>query len=1111
MQKNLTLITLTLIFSIIAMGAVAAESPDDVITNNTSDQTVQNITNNTTSNAPDPEVWRDGILIYSTTISIQDAMDHAQNGDTIRLENGQTFYENLVINKNLTFEVMNGGIATIDGSGTGRVIHILPGVTAYFYNITFQNGHAPDGTLLSPDGKNGGGILNEGTLYLINCVVRNNTAGDGGSITYGGIGGSGGGIYSTGILNLTNTLVYNNWAGNGSDGVTVTHSDGFHGGHGGGIYSTGQLNIENSAMHNNHAGDGGNGVVLGEGGSGGSGGAIYTTGTLTITNTQIYDNYAGNAGKGGIEIIIGGTGGSGGNGGAIYNSGNANIECSEIYSNTAGDGGTGAAAADGNLIHKTGYDGHQGGPGGNGGAIYNQGTLSLLETDIYSNTAGNGGAGGAGGDGRDRDGLGSGGAGGAGGIGGTGGAGAAIYNTGTGTFTLTDCSITQNTAGNGGVGGTGGQGGNARSTGLFYKGSAYTGGAGGIGGAGGNGGAIYYNNGTNGSITNSNLIENQAGNGGQGGQGGQGGASSGSYSNGSGGAGGIAGNGGNGGAIYYCNGSLTVESNNLIDNTAGDGGLGGSGGLPGPGTGSGTIGTDGLDGYSGTGGAFYAANNTSLNFNRILGNDADVVAAGGVTVHAENNWWGSNNEPDNRVSAGVVYSPWIMLRIFANPGTIHYLDTSDIVADLTWNTFDGVTPYEQPTGNHIPDKTPVTFGTNIGDINPEDTETTSGTADSTFTGTTVGTATVSAQVDNEIQTTTVEVEKADTVMTVDSASGVYLGSTTLSATLVDEYGNPVGGVQVDFYVDGVWVGSDITDGSGYAEVTYSPITVNPASNPHIITAEFAGNDYYNESSGTNDLNVERATTHITVDNITGNKGQTVNLTATLKDQYGNLLAGRTINFLVNGINAGSAVTDVNGVATKSYYINLNGGTYTIQADFVGDDYYQSSTGTGALKVSQADLYVKSWASKNNPYVGETITLTFKLGNRGPDTAENVVFTMKIPEGMQYVSSNVDIGTLTYNESTRTITWTIGDVPVGDPYLYMKVKVLKSGTYIFRPQITTDTYDPTIDKNIQSVVINAQSKHHGGHKVPMHKTGVPIWSLILALVFVAGGLIVPFKK
>ena len=928
-----------------------------------------------------------------------------------------------------------------------------------------------------------------------------------------------------------------------------------------------------------------------------------------MRNTQIHNNYAGNAGTGGTEIIIGGTGGSGGNGGAIYNSGNADVENSEIYSNTAGNGGTGASAADGNLLHLTGYDGHNGGPGGNGGAIYNQGNLSLLGTDIYSNSAGNGGMGGSGGDGRDRSFTGAGGAGGAGGTGGAGGNGGAIYNTGTGTFYVINSSINQNVAGNGGLGGTGGQGGDARSS-IPNRGSAYTGGAGGLGGTGGNGGAIYYNNGSSGSITDSNLNQNQAGNGGQGGQGGQGGASAGSYSNGSGGAGGNGGVGGNAGAIYYNSGNLTVNSNNLIDNAAGNGGLGGPGGLPGPGTGSGTIGSDGLNGSNGSVGAFYAASNTSLHFNRILNNGPiDVAAASGVTVQAENNWWGSNSSPASRLSAGVNYSPWIMLQIFANPGIIHYLDTSNILADLTWNTFDGVTPNAQPAGGHIPDETPVTFGTTMGNINPENTQTTSGTADSTFTGTEVGTATVSAQVDNEIQTTQVEVQKADTDITVDPATGVYLGSTALSATLLNEYGDPVDGVQVDFYVDGVFIGSDTTDGSGYAEVTYSPITVNPAGNPHTIYAEFAGNDYYNPSSGTNDLNVDRANTLInvdpatgvylgstdlsatlldeygnpvvgelldfyvddvlvgcgttdgtgqasvtyspitvnpagnphtirvefagndyyypssgtndlnvdrasttlTVDNVIGNKGATVDLTATLKDQYGNLLAGRTINFLVNGVNAGSIVTDANGLATKSYYINLNGGMYTIQADFAGDDYYQASSGTGKLKVPQADLYIKSWASKNNPYVGETITITFKVGNRGPDTAENVVFTIKIPEGMKYVGSNVDVGTIAYDPTTRTLTWTIGDVPVVDPYLYMKVKVLKAGRYVFKPQITTDTYDPNIDENIEILVVNAKSKHHGGHKVPMQKTGVPIWSLILAVLLVSAGLIKSFKR
>ncbi len=1112
MQKKLTLITLLLIFTLTSLGAVSAESSDNLTVANSPETVTDNITQNTSTHLPDPEVWRGGVLIYSTT-TIQDAMDHSISGDTIKLEDGQTFYENLIIDKDLTFEVMNGGTATIDGSGTDRVIHILPGITAYFYNITFQNGHAPDGTILSPDGKDGGGIWNEGTLYLINCIVRDNQAGDGGSITYGGIGGSGGGIYSTGTLELNNTQVYNNRAGDGSNGIVLTHSNGFHGGNGGAIYSTGALTINDSQFYNNQAGNGGKAVVLGEGGNGGNGGAIYTTGTLTMNNTQIYDNYAGSAGSGGINIIIGGTGGSGGNGGAIYNSGDANIEGSEIYSNTAGDGGSGASAADGNIAHPTGYDGHQGGPGGNGGALFNQGSLTLSETEIYSNKAGNGGTGGDAGDGRDRNLAGAGGPGGIGGIGGTGGAGGnggAIYNTGSSTLNVADCNITQNTAGNGGVGGVGGQGGDARSS-FPFRGTAYTGGTGGLGGPAGNG-AIYYNNGTNGAINDSNFTDNRAGNGGDGGIGGNGGASASSYSNGSGGLGGNAANGGNGGAIYYKTGSLTVESNNFIHNQFGDGGIGGDGGQAGPGTGSGTIGTDGSDGLSGTGGAFYAANNTALHFNRILSNGAvDVAAASGATVQAENNWWGSNDNPRSRVSTGVVYSPWIMLQIFANPGTIHYLNTSNITADLTWNTLDGINPNAQPGGNHIPNYIPVTFSTNLANINPVNTETNGGTSNTTFNGTVVGMATVSAQVDNEIQSTSVTVDKADTIITVNNATGVYLGSVDLFATLVDEYGNSLSGVQVDFFVDGNLVGSATTDGSGQASFTYSPIMENPVSNPHTITANFTGNVSYNPATGINNLTVNKANTTITVDNATENKGKTVNLIATLKDQYGNLLAGRTVNFLVNGVNAGSAVTDINGIAIKSYSINLIGGTYNIQVDFLGDDYYLTSNGTGTLKVPQSDLYVKSWASNNKPHVGDSITITFKVGNRGMDTAQNVVLTMKIPIGMEFVKANVDVGNFTYNKATRVITWNIGNVPVGDPYLYLVVKVLKSGKFVFKPLLSTDTYDPNIADNTGILVVNAQSSNNNHHKVPMQHTGIPIGGLLIAILAVFGGLLIPFKK
>ena len=205
---------------------------------------------------------------------------------------------------------------------------------------------------------------------------------------------------------------------------------------------------------------------------------------------------------------------------------------------------------------------------------------------------------------------------------------------------------------------------------------------------------------------------------------------------------------------------------------------------------------------------------------------------------------------------------------------------------------------------------------------------------------------------------------------------------------------------------------------------------------------------------------------------------------------------------------GTALTDSNGVATLSYLIDLVGGFYAIEAIFSGDGYYQSSDATAELNVPLSDLYIESWASKNNPYVGEPITITFKLGNQGPDTAENVVFTMVIPAGMQYISAEVDQGTFTYDPLSGTITWILGDVPVGDPYLYLVVKALHAGTFIFQPHLSTDTYNPNIDENIQRVVIHAveepQPEPEPG--VPMQTTGVPFYGLLLALVMIAGGMI-----
>lgn len=234
----------------------------------------------------------------------------------------------------------------------------------------------------------------------------------------------------------------------------------------------------------------------------------------------------------------GGDGGSGGNGGAGGN----------MLNSGAGAGGSAAAGSRGGS-GGTGADGLD----AEGGAIYNEGTLTLYGVQISDSTA-NGGNGGNGGDG---------GGGGTGGNGGQGGYGSNFPGT-------SNCCTAGAPGGNGGSGGAGGSGGNGGNGGYAYGGGIYnTGqltidtstlegnsvqagqpGFGGLGGGGGNGGT--------------------------GGPGGCGGASGNTCAaagtGGAGGDGANAGNAGNGGdaagGAIYTNVPITLTSNDAFQNNS---------------------------------------------------------------------------------------------------------------------------------------------------------------------------------------------------------------------------------------------------------------------------------------------------------------------------------------------------------------------------------------------------------------------------------------------------------------------------------------------------------------------------------------------------------------
>jgi len=195
--------------------------------------------------------------------------------------------------------------------GLYRIFTIDSGVTAAISGLTVSNGSA----------RNGGGILNMGTLELTNCTVSGNAANFGGGIQNSGTltltnctvsdntanavqtisFGEGGGIHNVGMLTLTNCTVSGNNAVNFGGGIfnsssageltltncTVSGNNAVN--FGGGIFNSssgGEPTLTNCTVTQNHADNDNNGF--------GSGGGILNDGnTMTLLNTIVADNYKG--------------------------------------------------------------------------------------------------------------------------------------------------------------------------------------------------------------------------------------------------------------------------------------------------------------------------------------------------------------------------------------------------------------------------------------------------------------------------------------------------------------------------------------------------------------------------------------------------------------------------------------------------------------------------------------------------------------------------------------------------------------------------------------------------------------------------------------------------
>lgn len=173
--------------------------------------------------------------------------DAALSGDTIRLA------KELRICRGVTIQGPGASSLAISGGDSTRLIRIMRSDSVNILDVSLVRGHAPTGT-------DGGAIVVEGVLRLVNCIVSNNYADDDG-----------------GGLNISeNAAAY-------LDSCTVQHNS--CGDDGGGFRNfRGLLVIENSTVDNNH--------------SSSWGGGISSSGTIRIAGSTFLKNNADGVGGG---------------------------------------------------------------------------------------------------------------------------------------------------------------------------------------------------------------------------------------------------------------------------------------------------------------------------------------------------------------------------------------------------------------------------------------------------------------------------------------------------------------------------------------------------------------------------------------------------------------------------------------------------------------------------------------------------------------------------------------------------------------------------------------------------------------------------------------------
>ncbi len=177
-------------------------------------------------------------------------------------------------------------------------------------------------------------------------------------------------------------------------------------------------------------------------------------------------------------------------------------------------------------------------------------------------------------------------------------------------------------------------------------------------------------------------------------------------------------------------------------------------------------------------------------------------------------------------------------------------------------------------------------------------------------------------------------------------------------------------------------------------------------------------------------------TSLTTYNAAGVPGQTVNITCRMFSDSIHTVANELVNFVINKISIGTAVTDSKGFGVLPYKITdtIGAGPVTFTINFTGDDLYNASTNTGTLTVSKANtsLVLNNVSASAGQIISIPVRLSGQFGNliSGRKISLNVNGT-----ATGYILTQANgIGTFSYQMPTNIApgTYSVSASFPGDP-------------------------------------------------------------------------------